>query len=558
LTKTCGNLGRFSHFCSRIRILGQPPNHCVYRLTPCGLLFISETIMTIHIVLQELDSGINHKIDLPCVVGRGHEANLRFSNCSVSHRHALIVEMNNQIWIEDLNSANGVYVNDEKITEKSRLNPGDSLQLGETKLLVTQEEEDFSQQTLVLHSLDPKAGWKLDREKLKLISEITNELSENQDVKALGEKIFSRLKDIFKQDRSYLALFQEDGTLNPILVDPVSESVPLSRSIVNRLFQNGESLLLEDALSEASFKEQESIIALRIRSALCVPLIYHSQIYGLIYLDRNITGAYKQDDLEFLRTIAFMLAPLIENARLWSELKNRYTSAMDTLRETQARLIDMERASAYVRLAQAMAHEIRNPLMAIGGLMKRIVRSRSENQDNSKLRMIMTLVERAEAVLKEVDYFVEIPPPQKKLARVDHVVQEVIDSHNWESLKNGQPPSLDVNTPHLMIPLDPDLLKKAISMIFKEVLLSIPQQSEFRIVIQHAGNDLDILIGEINRDSHFCEVFDPALKDKPWSLGLFLNIAHKIVSDHGGKLLLDPQGHAPFPVLIRLPRTINL
>jgi len=269
-----------------------------------------------HIILQEISSGRSHKIDLPSVLGRSNEADLTFSDPTISHRHALIVEIDNEIWVEDLESRNGVYVNDQKIQENTVLKPGDSVQLGETKFLICQGEEEVSEQTLVLHSLDPKTEWRLDRQRLELIYGITAELSENQDLTILGEKIFSKFKEIFKQDRGYLALFQEDGTLRPIFLDAASESMPLSKSIVNRLFQNGESFLLEDALSEASLKKQESVIALRIRSALCVPLVYHEQIYGLIYLDRNIARAYKQDDLDFLRAIAFMLAPLIENARL--------------------------------------------------------------------------------------------------------------------------------------------------------------------------------------------------------------------------------------------------
>ena len=513
--------------------------------------------MTKHIVLQELSSGRNHQIDLPCVFGRSNEAGLTFSDPSISHRHALIAEIDNRIWIEDLKSRNGVYVNDQKIKEKTLLKTGDSVQLGQTKFLICQAEEDVWEQTLVLHSFDPAAEWNLDHERLKLIYEITTELSENQDITILGQKIFSKFKEIFKQDRGYLALFQEDGTLKPILLDSSSKSVPLSRSIVNRLFRNGESFLLEDALSEASLKEQESVLGLRIRCALCVPLIYHDQIYGLIYLDRNIPGVYKQDDLEFLRTIAFMLAPLIENARLWSQLKSHYAGSMETLRETQARLIDMERKAAYVRLAQAMAHEIRNPLMAIGGLVRRIAQSRSESSASAKFQAITSLVERVETVLKEVDDFVKSPPHHKKLQRVDYLIEEVIESHNWESLKNGLRPLLCVNTQHVMIPLDPDLFKKALSMIFKEILLSIPQGSEFKIFMRHCGNDLEIIIGEIGKDRRLCEPFDPELESKPWSLGLFLNIAHKIVSDHGGKLLLDPEGHSAFPILIRIPRTIK-
>jgi len=514
--------------------------------------------MTKDVTIQELTSGKKHKISLPCVVGRGKEADVIFSDPTVSHRHALILEQANKLWIEDLNSSNGVYVNDKKIKEKARFRWGDTIQLGQTKLIVSQAEEDISEQTIVVHSLDPKAERNLDHERLELIYEITAELSENQDLNLLGEKIFSRFKKIFKQDRSYLALFREDGTLQPVGADSSSKSIPLSRSIVNRLFRTGESFLLADGLSDEVLREEESIIALRIRSALCAPLIYHNQIYGLIYLDRNIPGAYKQEDLEFFRAIALLLSPLIENARLWSELKSHYDNAMETLRKTQARLIDAERKVAYVRLAQAMAHEIRNPLMAIGGLVRRMGRSAQESSERDKYQAVMNLVQRVEAVLKDVDDFVKFRSPQMKLERVDHLIQEVIDEHNWDSLRDGLPPILSAKTSQLMIPLDSDLFKKAFSMIFQEIILGIPQGSEFKIYIQDSGNELEILIGEVGENRHLFETFDPELRGKPWSLGLFLNIAHKIISDHGGKLLLDSEGHTAFPLLVTIPRTISI
>jgi len=95
-------------------------------------------------------------------------------------------------------------------------------------------------------------------------------------------------------------------------------------------------------------------------------------------------------------------------------------------------------------------------------------------------------------------------------------------------------------------------------MILKEFLLSFPKESELKIGIRCPGKELEISIGEMDDNGRLCEVFDGTLQDKPWSLGLFLNIAHKIISDHGGKLLLDPEAHSPFPMLIRLPMTIGL
>lgn len=514
-------------------------------------------LMSKNIVLQELSSGKNYRISLPCVLGRGKEADLAFPDLTISHRHALISEIDDQIWIQDIKSSNGVFVNDKKIKDKTLLKPGDLVQLGQTRFLAFQSEEDVSEQTIILHSLGPKAEWELDRKRLNLIYEITKELTENQDLITLEQNIFLRFKEIFQHDRGYIALFQEDGSLKPIFSDPASRSIPLSRGIVNQLFQNGESFLLEDALSDFSLKEQESVIALRIRSALCVPLICHNQIYGLIYLDRGIAGAYRQDDLEFLMSIASILAPLIENARLWSELKNHYADAMESLRETEARLIDMERQIAYVRLAQAMAHEIRNPLTAIGGLVRRIAKSESEILNYDKFQAVMSLVERVEMVLKEVDSFVKIPQPQRKLERIDYLVQEEIESYNPEWQKRLLRPLLSVNTPHLMIPLDSDLFKKAISMVFKEIIFNIPQGSDLKITIQDSGNEIEIIIGEIDKDRCLCEPFARELKGKPWSLSLFLNIAHKILSDHGGKLLLDPEGNSAFPIIMRIPRMIK-
>ena len=45
------------------------------------------------------------------------------------------------------------------------------------------------------------------------------------------------------------------------------------------------------------------------------------------------------------------------------------------------------------------------------------------------------------------------------------------------------------------------------------------------------------------------------LQSRQFSSSLFLDAAHKILTDHGGSLLLDPRSHAAFPVIISLPRT---
>ncbi|MFH1148070.1 MAG: FHA domain-containing protein [Pseudomonadota bacterium] len=511
-----------------------------------------------YLIIQDPASGRTHEIDLPCVIGRGPHADLSLSDTSISHRHAFVSEVDGNVWIKDLESANGVCVNENRIRGQSVLREGDSVKLGRVTLLISGIMDNLFQETLVIQSVDPKAEWKLDREKLRFIYEITAELSDSQDIATLGQTVFSKFKSFFKQDRGYLALFQEDGSLRPVFLDFSLKEAPISKSIVNRLLQSGESFLLEDALSESSFKEQESVVALRIRSALCVPLIYHSQIYGLIYLDRNVPGAYKQDHLDFLRAVAFILAPLMENARLWSELQQHYAKALETLKETQARLLEMERTAAYVRLAQSLAHEIRNPLMTIGGLVRRIARSAPEGPDSTKCQAVLGAVQRIETVLKEVDDFVRIPLPQKKLERIDLLVEEELAGFAAEWEKAGVTPALRVEASQTMVPVDAVLFRKAFSMMIREAVPSISQGSRLEVSIRDCGNDIEILVGpETDGPVRLCETSDPELQTKPWSLGLFLNMAHKIIADHGGKLFLDPRSNAAFPILIRLPRMVS-
>jgi len=175
--------------------------------------------------------------------------------------------------------------------------------------------------------------------------------------------------------------------------------------------------------------------------------------------------------------------------------------------------------------------------------------SESESVKGNHFKAIMTSVERIEMVLKEVDNFVNLPLPQRKLVKMDRLIQEEIE-------KVGLPPLLTINTPHLMVPLDSDLFKKALSLIFKEILSSGFQASGLEIVMQDSENELEIVIGK-TESRHFCQLFDSELQWKPWSLSLYLNVAHKIISDHGGKLLLDPSAHSAFPIIIRIPRTIK-
>ena len=88
-------------------------------------------INSAQLALKSLDDAINFKVEREVVIGREHELKdyLAAKNF-VSRRHCRLTLEGDELFIEDLNSANGTYVNNEKIFRKTKLSKGDEVGLG--------------------------------------------------------------------------------------------------------------------------------------------------------------------------------------------------------------------------------------------------------------------------------------------------------------------------------------------------------------------------------------------------------------------------------------------
>jgi pSer/pThr/pTyr-binding forkhead associated (FHA) protein len=71
--------------------------------------------------------------DVPIVIGRSPEANLRIDDPWISNMHALIEQRGGELWVVDLGSRNGTFVDEQRVVE-ARLVPGTALAFGRTRL----------------------------------------------------------------------------------------------------------------------------------------------------------------------------------------------------------------------------------------------------------------------------------------------------------------------------------------------------------------------------------------------------------------------------------------
>jgi pSer/pThr/pTyr-binding forkhead associated (FHA) protein len=100
-------------------------------------LINSRRIPALNITQLDTDEGINQEFtSSEVIIGREAEADFVIPNETVSARHARLSYHHNQWWIEDLQSTNGTFLNDEKVETPTVIISGEEVRCGNVNLLV--------------------------------------------------------------------------------------------------------------------------------------------------------------------------------------------------------------------------------------------------------------------------------------------------------------------------------------------------------------------------------------------------------------------------------------
>lgn len=108
-------------------------------------------------------------IEQDTLVGRHQDCNLVLQAAEISRRHAAFSVVDTLLWVQDLNSSNGTFVNDHRIDEQKQLNDGDTVQFASIKFQVSQFSGD-----LVNIEQDPTTSNQTDQGMPSLAERATN------------------------------------------------------------------------------------------------------------------------------------------------------------------------------------------------------------------------------------------------------------------------------------------------------------------------------------------------------------------------------------------------
>ena len=245
--------------------------------------------------------------------------------------------------------------------------------------------------------------------------------------------------------------------------------------------------------------------------------------------------ATRKDGTTFSANISFSVSRV--NGELY------FTGIVRDLTETKAlqeRILRSERLAALGQFVAEITHEIKNPLMMIGGFARQIIRKTKDEQTLSKLNIISEEVRRLEELLKELrEYYL---PRTLNLAEMDvlGLLQEVYDlvKEDCERKKIGA----DFKRPgkSLLIKGDKDKLKQVFLNLVKNAIDAMEEGGLLVVAQKLAREQVEITIRdngcgipEENRE----EIFSPFFTTKRHGTGLGLNISKSIIEDHEGSSL---------------------
>ncbi|MFH2035276.1 MAG: SpoIIE family protein phosphatase [Candidatus Zixiibacteriota bacterium] len=280
------------------------------------------------------------------IIGRKDNCEFTIPNNTISRQHAEItVNCDGQeIFLTDLGSHNGTFVNDKKIDKLVTIKPGDSIKFGSTDFKIASAED--SKQTaaptrnkiIASDSLQKSVVFSLNEilkpseKKTSDIPELVSTISDMAKMLVVNEpeqellnrslKLISRVIDAERLAILFVSGNQENievgASLLPKGKDPGAFN--LSQTIVNEVITNRNAVLLGNPKEDPRFAEQQSIIMSNLQSAMAVPLFDQDRVLGILYADSiNPARKYNNEHVRIFAIFGNIIASRLSNLSLLAD-----------------------------------------------------------------------------------------------------------------------------------------------------------------------------------------------------------------------------------------------
>ncbi len=282
--------------------------------------------------------------------------------------------------------------------------------------------------------------------------------------------------------------------------------------------------------------------------SLIVPLYGHGRPLGVLAIHSAEPRPFPDGDIHFVQAVANVVATAVERHR-----------GEERLRERQ--MVRAEQMAAIGQVAAGVAHELRNPLTSVKGLVQVNLREAdAQGLPTEDLQIIEHEVRRMERTLQTFLDFARPPKPDRRRLDLATVVDRVYALIGGRARKQGV--ALRCIRPNgpTWVDGDGDQLQQLMLNLLLNALDAMPHGGAVEVELR---SPRDGLIELLVRDTGpgvapqiLPKVFETYVSDKETGIGIGLPVSRRIAEDHGGTLAANnlPAGGACFA--LRLPAPV--
>jgi serine phosphatase RsbU (regulator of sigma subunit) len=307
-------------------------------------------------ILSGSDAGADFRFDRSAVaiIGRGAAVSIALTDASVSRRHAQLAFTNGAWTVQDIGSFNGTFVNGRRIAQPSPLANGDALRIGSVQCTFADEAAEDGRTAPAAVTVAAPASAQVAQESdivLRVSAEAAAMAAGGQTL--LGTARRSRLPDSLSR---ITAIMFDERALLAFVVDEVLDTLPAaervavmmwdvelarfvpqssrartatsgdvvaSQTLLQDVLARKEAVLVANVLSDRNLAEAESIMALKVTSAICAPILFQKDILGVIQVTGVGTTLFSQSDVTATMALALEVGMALSYAKLHGKLVER-------------------------------------------------------------------------------------------------------------------------------------------------------------------------------------------------------------------------------------------
>jgi signal transduction histidine kinase len=273
----------------------------------------------------------------------------------------------------------------------------------------------------------------------------------------------------------------------------------------------------------------------KLGAALCLPLFFEGKLIGLFNLGAKLSqDMYTDEDIDLLTTLSNQLAIAIENASLHEEML-----------KAQKQLLMADKLSSLGRVAAGLAHEIKNPLAAVKGMVQTMGNNLNDPEFVKDFKEVVPKeIDRLNNLVENLVRLGRTPKLQFSQVNVNTLIESTLKLFENRCQANNIRINKDLH-PVPEIKADPEQLTQVLTNLILNAIQAMPKGGELSFGSRVASHGS--IVVEISDTGHgipgekLKDIFEPFFSTKEEGLGLGLAITYKIIKDHGGEIEVESE-----------------